>query len=81
MANPMGETGSEALEARFRPPSDAPVSRHCDRLRWRIAGLSRADTLRLTDTDADARTGKNGRHLLVDYCASRCSDAWPAMRT
>ena len=32
------------VEARFRPPSDAPVPRICDHLRWRVAGLSRMGT-------------------------------------
>ena len=42
------------------------------------------DALGLTDTGADtladARTGKNFRHLLGGCCANRCSDASSATR-
>jgi hypothetical protein len=43
------------------------------------------DALSLTDTGAnvlsDTRTGRSGRHRVAGYCASRCSDTWPATRT
>lgn len=34
-----------------------------------------------TDTLADARTDKNGRHRLAGCCGNRCSAASPATRT
>jgi len=43
------------------------------------------DALGLTDTGADtladARTGKNGRHLLGGCCGNRCLAGSPATRT
>ncbi len=70
MADPTGEAEAEGAEARFRPPTDAPVSRFRDHLRCRIAGLSRTGRRARPDAIgwrelADARTGKNGRHRLV----------------
>jgi hypothetical protein len=82
MADPTGEANTTALRLDFNRrlmlqfrgstiTSDAglPAYRELD------------DTLRLTDTLADARTGKNGRHRLGVFCVKRCSSGWPGTKT
>jgi hypothetical protein len=67
MGDPTGEADKGALWLDFRPSSAAAILRFLDHLRCRLLAYRELnDTLRLTDTGtetlADARTGKNGRH-------------------
>ena len=40
----MGDPGLLGTEARLRPSFDAPAPGKCDRMRWRIAGISLSGT-------------------------------------
>jgi hypothetical protein len=66
MANPMGEAGIESLRLNF---DRRPMLQFRGSVITSDGGLpgyrELDDTLGLIDTGADARTGKNSRHLLV----------------
>jgi hypothetical protein len=85
MADPTGESKSEALRLNFDRRlllqfRGSTITSDGGLLAYREL----EDTFGLTDTGADtladARTGKNGRHRLAGLLRNRCSDGWPAMR-